>query len=406
MQKEIMSENIKNNTNVNLSKDIIMEVNNLTCKFNENQSNEITAIDDFSFSFERNKIYFIIGNSGSGKSTLVTHFNGLLKSKKGTIRIEDFYIKPKPKKIKNAKKLRRLVSMVFQFPEYQLFKTTIEKDISFGPIALKIPKIRSNEINKEKLDYELFFKYIYEIKQQFNITNSEYKDFNDFISQNNLSLKYKIYPKKDFAKITITNNSNKSKWKKVIKYETLTEGDFIHELTKKHLVGMGLDESFLDRSPFGLSGGQKRRVAIAGILAIQPKILIFDEPTAGLDPKGEQMMMDLILDSKKQGQTVIVITHTMDQVLEVGDYAIVMDRGKILMHGTPYEIFTNKDLYTLSKMEKPKIIDFIDSLCEKDPKYKELYNKEPRTIEQLSEEIQKINSGSGSNKAKSRISKK
>lgn len=400
MQKKIIMET-KNN-----EKNIIMEVSNLTCKFNENQPNEVKAIDDFSFSFERNKIYFIIGNSGSGKSTLVTHFNGLLKSKIGTIRIEDFYINPKPRKIKNAKKLRRLVSMVFQFPEYQLFKTTIEKDISFGPIALKIHKIKSKEINITKLFEELFLKYIYEIKSYFKIDDTNYNDFNEFLSNNNLSIKFNIYSKKDFAKVSIKNNSNHQKWKKIIHYETVTEGDYIHSLTKKYLTIMGLDESYLDRSPFGLSGGQKRRVAIAGILAIQPKILIFDEPTAGLDPKGEQMMMNLILDAKKNGQTIIVITHTMDQVLEVGDHAIVMDKGKILMHGTPYEIFTNKNLYTLSKMEKPKIIDFIDSLCKKDPKYKELYKKEPRTIEQLSHAIKEINLNKNVDKTKAKSIKK
>lgn len=371
--------------------DIILEVKNLTCKFNENHENEIVAIDDFSFDFERNKIHFIIGNSGSGKSTLVTHFNGLLKSKKGDIRIDDFWINGKKKKIKNTKKLRRLISMVFQFPEYQLFKTTIEKDISFGPISLKIPKIKTKELNYVSLKEKIITSHIHEIFTKLNISNdNQIDDLDEFVTKNNLEFKYKIYSEKDYAKVKFIDNKTKTKWASKIFFKTITNGDYVHEISKKYLVRMGLDESYLDRSPFGLSGGQKRRVAIAGILAIEPKILIFDEPTAGLDPKGEQEMMEIILDAKRNGQTVIVITHTMDQVLEVADNVLVMDQGKILMHGEPYDIFTNKDLYEKSKMEKPKIIDLIDTLVEKDKKFNILYERKPRTIEQLSGEIKKI----------------
>lgn len=368
--------------------DFILKVSNLTCKFNEKQPNEFIAVDNFSYNFERNKIYFIIGNSGSGKSTLVTHFNGLLKSKYGDILVDDFLISGKQRKIKNAKKLRRIISMVFQFPEYQLFKTTIEKDISFGPIALGIPKIKSKELNKENLYDVLLKKFIVEICEKLNIKKSEYSDFDEFLNLENVNIKFSVKAKKDYAKVILKKDNKK--WTSTINFMTKTEDDYAHELAIKYLTRMGLNEMFLDRSPFDLSGGQKRRVAIAGILAIEPKILIFDEPTAGLDPQGEHEMMEIILEAKKNGQTVIVITHTMDQVLEVGDEVIVMDKGKILYSGTPYEIFTNPDLYTRTKMEKPKIIDLIDDLSKKDKRFLKLYDYKPRNTEELIDAIKKI----------------
>lgn len=371
-----------------MNSDFILKVKNLTCKFNEKQENEFIAIDDFSYDFKRNKIYFIIGNSGSGKSTLVAHFNGLLKSKKGNIEIEDFLIDEKHKRIKNAKKLRRLVSMVFQFPEYQLFKTTIEKDISFGPVALGIPKIESKKINTENLKKELLTKYLEIILETFNIHEKQYDSFDQFLLENKVEFDFKIYDKKDYASVVLKYNNKV--WKNKILYSTKTPDDYAHEISIKYLNMLGLPNEYLDRSPFELSGGQKRRVAIAGILAIEPKILIFDEPTAGLDPQGEQEMMEIILNAKKHGQTVIVITHVMDQVLEIGDEVIVMKDGKLLYSGEPYEIFTKKELYEETKMEKPKIIDIIDNLTEKDKRFVKLYEEKPRTIDELVNAIEKI----------------
>ncbi|MCF0217596.1 MAG: ATP-binding cassette domain-containing protein [Malacoplasma sp.] len=281
--------------------------------------------------------------------------------------------------------------MVFQFSEYQLFKTTIEKDISFGPVSLKIPKIKVNEINGKRLFEALSTIYFDEILAFFNITFKEdnFSDFNSFLNANELRIKFKIQNSRDCAKVKITNKSNLV-WKKQIRFSTITESEYVHQLALKYLTKMGLDESYLDRSPFGLSGGQKKRVAIAGILAIEPKILVFDEPTAGLDPQGEQEMLDIILECKKNNQTIIVITHSMDHVLEVGDYVIVMDEGEIMMHGTPYKVFTNPNLYLHSKMEKPKVIDFIDSLVAKNSKFKQLYDLQPRNIVELTDAIQKI----------------
>ncbi|MDR0825803.1 MAG: ATP-binding cassette domain-containing protein, partial [Mycoplasmataceae bacterium] len=264
---------------------------------------------DFTHKFEKNKIYFIVGNSGTGKTSLVSHFNGLLKSKYGNLTVGNIQIRASDRKIKHFKQLRRNVGMVFQFPEYQLFKDTVEKDIIFGPVNLG--------------------------------------------------------DKKADAKI----------------------------LAKKYLNMMGLSDEYLSRSPFGLSGGQKRRVAIAGVLAIEPAILVFDEPTAGLDPAGEKEMMNIILDLKKNGKTVIVITHVMDHVLALGDEIIVLDQKRVAAVGAPYEIFTNKNLLTTTTMELPRVIRTINSLSDKDKRFEQLYDIKPRNVEELADGISQIIKG-------------
>ncbi len=365
--------------------DIVL-INNLHCIFNEGQENQVNALNGVNLSFEKNKIHFIIGNSGSGKSTLVYHFNGLIKSKKGDLNINNFLILGRKRKIKNPKKLRRIVSMVFQFPEYQLFKDSILKDISFGPKVLGIPKIKAEKYNleiiKEYIKNEHEFKN--KIIHYFNIN-----DFDKFIDDLNLKIKYN--KKTKLTKIKIIYNKKSYSTNISINYKTAD--DISYDDSLKYLEEMGLDESYLERNPFGLSGGQKRRVAIAGILAIEPNILIFDEPTAGLDPMGEQEMMETILRAKNKGQTIVVITHTMDHVLQIGDNVIVLKDGKPFLSGDPYDVFLNPKLLTETKMEVPKIIDIINRLVSKDKKYKKLYELKPRTIEELSIAITKIKKG-------------
>ncbi|MDR0856772.1 MAG: ATP-binding cassette domain-containing protein [Mycoplasmataceae bacterium] len=305
----------QNKTKVaNLTNGNIIEVKNLKIMFDEKTENETLVLEDFSYDFQKNKIFFIIGNSGSGKTALVTHFNGLLRSKYGSVRIDNFLITGKKRKISHFAELRKKIGMVFQFPEYQLFKNTVESDIIFGPINLGTPK--------------------------------------------------------EEAKV----------------------------LAKKYLNLMGMDSAFLMSSPFALSGGQKRRVAIAGILAIEPEIIIFDEPTAGLDPAGEKEMMRIIKDMKLDGKTIIVITHQMAQVLEIADEVLVLGNKKLLASGTPYDIFTNKKLLSENSLDTPPIVKFIEELSKKDNKYNALYEKQPRTIEEFCEYVDEINGIGGKEK--------
>jgi energy-coupling factor transport system ATP-binding protein len=126
---------------------------------------------------------------------------------------------------------------------------------------------------------------------------------------------------------------------------------------KDALNQVGLDAKFLSRSPFELSGGERRRVAIAGILAMNPKVLILDEPTAGLDPEGAQAMMALFTQLHQQGMTIIFVTHDMDLVWKHATHVMVMDQGRVSQYATPIELFLNSK-QTLT-VENPKMVDFL-----------------------------------------------
>jgi len=222
----------------------------------------------------------IVGRTGCGKSTLIQQLNGLLIPNEGEVLVNEFVVcKSRKRRTKKIKELRRLVGIVFQFPEYQLFEETVEKDVAFGP-------------------------------KNFGASNEEaLKD--------------------------------------------------AHEA----LLKAGLDESFFKRSPFDLSGGERRRVAIAGILALKPKILVLDEPTAGLDPRGAREMMKLFKELHEQGTTVILVTHDMNIVLEYSDTVIVMDNGEVKEVTTPRELFNKEnDRYSL---ETPLLYKFVKMLSDK-----------------------------------------
>ncbi len=235
------------------------------------------ALDDINLTIPEHSFTALIGHTGSGKSTLVQHINALLQPTSGEVIIDEFVISPddKPEKLKP---LRKKAGLVFQFPEYQLFEETIEKDIIFGPINFGV----SEEEAKQK--------------------------------------------------------------------------------AKEMIVKVGLDESYLERSPFELSGGQKRRVAIAGILAMEPDILVLDEPTAGLDPQGMKEMMTLFKEYQQSGHTIIMVTHDMNQVLQYCDHAIVMNKGKIERQCSVDELFDEVDYLESLSIDLPIITSFIHEL--------------------------------------------
>ena len=131
------------------------------------------------------------------------------------------------------------------------------------------------------------------------------------------------------------------------------------EKAKEMLKLVGLDESYLEKSPFDLSGGQKRRVAIAGILAMEPDILILDEPTAGLDPQGAKDMLTLFKTINNQGKTVILVSHDMNQVLEYCDDVIVMNKGQVERHTSVEELFKQTDYLSDLSIDLPIITSFI-----------------------------------------------
>lgn len=232
-----------------------IKINHLSYVYLQKTPNEVKALHDLSFEMPEGKITSIVGHTGSGKSTLIQTLNGLIAPTSGSIEIGDFIITSNLKKLKKIKELRKHVSIVFQFPEYQLFEETVEKDVAFG------------------------------------LRNYGYKE-----------------------------------------EEAIKKA---HEALSK----VGIDKSFYKRSPFELSGGEKRRVAIAGIIVLDPDVLILDEPTAGLDPQGSEVILNLIKEFNKQGKTIIIVTHDMNIVLNHSDHVVVLNEGKLAFSGTPSDLF-------------------------------------------------------------------
>lgn len=224
---------------------------------------EKKALDNVNLVINDGEFLALIGHTGSGKSTLIQHLNGLLEPTSGKIYVDDVNITSKEVKLSD---IRKKVGLVFQYPEYQLFEETIEKDIAFGP--------RNLGLSEEQI----------------------------------------------LARV------------------------------KKSMKMVGLDyDKYKDLSPFELSGGQKRRVAIAGVIAMEPKILILDEPTAGLDPKGRDDILEQITILHKQyNMTIILVSHSMEDVGKLAERIVVMNKGKIELLGTPAQVF--KEIDTLEKI--------------------------------------------------------
>lgn len=215
------------------------------------------ALRGVSVTFEEGSLTAVIGHTGSGKSTLAQHLNGLLKPESGEILLEGKNIWEDPKKIRDV---RFKVGMVFQYPEYQLFEDTVEKDIAFGP--------RNMELSEEEIAARV----------------------------------------------------------------------------KEAAAAVGLSDTLLQKSPFDLSGGEKRRAAIAGVLAMRPRVLVLDEPTAGLDPVGrEQMLRQIEQYRETHDATVLLISHSMEDVARLADRVLVLKDGEVAMYDTAPAVFARAD---------------------------------------------------------------
>lgn len=218
------------------------------------------ALRGVDLTIDEGEFFGIIGHTGSGKSTFVQHLNALIRLTGGELRVGEFDLADKKC---DLRALRRRVGMVFQYPEYQLFAETVEKDVEFGL--------------------------------------------------------------KNFQK-------------------ELSDADRAAAVAEA-LETVGLDyESVRSQSPFELSGGQKRRVAIAGVIVTKPEVLILDEPAAGLDPLGKKELMDL-LHAIHGGwcKTIVVVSHDMDEIAENCTRAAVFEKGKVAMCGAPADIFRRAD---------------------------------------------------------------
>ena len=155
------------------------------------------------------------------------------------------------------------------------------------------------------------------------------------------------------------------------------------QTAREKLALVGIDESLFDRSPFELSGGQMRRVAIAGILAMEPAILVLDEPTAGLDPLGRKELMNLFKKLHQSGMTIVLVTHLMDDVAEYANQVYVMEKGRLVKGGKPSDIFQDVVFMEEVQLGVPKITAFCKRLADRGVSFKRL----PIKIEEFKESL-------------------
>ncbi|MGT2921224.1 energy-coupling factor transporter ATPase [Streptococcus chosunense] len=155
------------------------------------------------------------------------------------------------------------------------------------------------------------------------------------------------------------------------------------QIAREKLALVGIDESLFDRSPFELSGGQMRRVAIAGILAMEPAILVLDEPTAGLDPLGRKELMNLFKKLHQSGMTIVLVTHLMDDVAEYANQVYVMEKGRLVKFGKPSDVFQDVVFMEEVQLGVPKITSFCKRLADRGVSFKRL----PIKIEEFKESL-------------------
>lgn len=237
---------------------------------------EHQALYDVSFEIPDGDFVGIVGHTGSGKSTLVQIISGLIRGYEGHVYVNGIDFSDKKQ---DRRELRKQVGVVFQYPEYQLFEESVEKDIAYGPTKLGVDPKEVERRVKAAMD--------------------------------------------------------------------LVELDY---------------DLFRDKSPFSLSGGQKRKVAIAGVLAMEPKILIMDEPIAGLDPMGRENFMQLARSLNECGITILMVSHNMDNLAEYTKHVLVMNDGRLFMQGTPEEIFSDYTRLREASLDLPEVAQFAQML--------------------------------------------
>lgn len=253
---------------------MLIETRDLSFTYMPGTPFQVEALQGVNMAISHGEFIGIIGETGSGKSTLVQHFNGLLKPTAGEIRVEGKNIWDGET---NLRTLRSRISMLFQYPEHQLFEETVYNDVSFGP--------------------------------------------------RNLGL----------------------------------SGAELEERVRFGLQSMGLDyDTYGERSPFQLSGGEKRRVAMAGILAMRPQVVVLDEPTAGMDPAGRKQFLEQIQRLHREEKlTVILVTHNMEEIARLAERLFVFNRGRLALQGSPAEVFQAADQIRETGLEIPALSELL-----------------------------------------------
>lgn len=256
-----------------------LRVENLNYIYSKDTAYQKHALKNINLEIKEGEFIGLIGHTGSGKSTFIQHLNGLVKATSGAIYYEGKNIYEDGY---NLRELRSQVGLVFQYPEHQLFETTVIRDVCYGP--------RNLGLSEE----EILRRSVQALQQ------------------------------------------------------------------------VGFPEELYESSPFDLSGGQKRRVAIAGVLAMQPKVLILDEPTAGLDPQGRDEILDQIRSLHKERKiTVILVSHSMEDVANYVDRLIVMNHGEAVYNDTPKKVFQHYTELEQIGLAAPQVTYVMNQLKEK-----------------------------------------
>ena len=233
------------------------------------------ALKDVTLTIGDGEFLGLIGHTGSGKSTFVQHLNGLLQPTSGSVTVDGFDMADKKQRVQG----RRLVGMVFQYPEHQMICDTVWEDVAFGP-----------------------------------------------------------------SKQGLTGEACETRVEEALRF-------------------VDLPEKYYQASPLQLSGGQKRRVAIAGVLAMHPEYIILDEPAAGLDAAGKREIFDRIRRmSREQGIGVLLVSHSMEDLAEYADRIIVLDDGKKILDDRPAQIFAKRETLADCGLDVPETVKLADKL--------------------------------------------
>lgn len=297
----------ENKTKKETEKDFILKVENLSCIYQKGTAMESYAIKDINLSIKRGSFSALIGHTGSGKSTLLQHFNGLIKPEEGEISVH----------------FRKNPALILQDKGFLFWKGKKRKVEKEGVLSFK----------EEGFDFQ--------------------------------GLRFKVglvfqYPEYQLFEETVFED---------VLFGPKNQGLSLEDAKKEAeeaLRSMGVEEALWQKSPFELSGGQKRRVAIAGVLAMDPELLILDEPTAGLDPAGREELFQVIAHlQERYAMTILLVSHSMDDVARYAEEVFVLNQGECIRQGSPEEVFSHKKEMEELGLGLPQIRAFLYSLEEK-----------------------------------------
>ena len=288
-------------------KDFILKVENLSCIYQKGTAMESYALKDINLSIKRGSFSALIGHTGSGKSTLLQHFNGLIKPEEGEISVH----------------FRKNPALILQDKGFLFWKGKKRRVEKEGVLSFK----------EEGFDFQ--------------------------------GLRFKVglvfqYPEYQLFEETVFED---------VLFGPKNQGLSLEDAKKEAeeaLRSMGVEEALWQKSPFELSGGQKRRVAIAGVLAMEPELLVLDEPTAGLDPAGREELFQVIAHlQERYAMTILLVSHSMDDVARYAEEVFVLNQGECIRQGSPEEVFSHKKEMEELGLGLPQIRAFLYSLEEK-----------------------------------------